>query len=138
MAKKGLIKKIFSLTDDLVEGAAKSSMELTDASFSERLIGKKLNGKGVAALTAGTMGVSTIGAMFDNRGELAKLGHVSVGENLDRLVSYDGSGFVNGINRISGGNYEVMEDIVNNTFDDINQTGISGDIVFALHNMREG
>ena len=31
-----------------------------------------------------------------------------------------------------------MQDIVKNSFDNVNQAGVSGDIVFALHNMREG
>lgn len=104
-----------------------------------RLLGKKLNGAGVAALIGGTMAVSTGRAVFDNGGsKFAKLGYTSIGENLDRLVSYDGSGFVKGANRIANGDPEIMQDIVDNTFTNINQMGASGDIVFALHNMREG
>lgn len=134
----GLIKKVLGgLTDDLVEGAVKSSRRLEDATFYERIIGKKLNAKGVAVATGATMGVSTIGAMLDSS-KPNKLGYVSVGENLDRLVSYDGSGFINNINKVSGGDPEVMQDIVKNSFDKVNQMGASGDIVFALHNMREG
>lgn len=120
-----------AFTKELTEEALK------DSTLYERMIGKKLNAGGVAALTVGAMAVSTGGAIVDNFGN-KKLGYTSVGDNLDRLVSYDGSGFVNGINKISGGDYGVMQDIVQNTFDDINQTGVSGDIVFALHNMREG
>ena len=85
------------------------------------------------------MVVSTGGAMLENGGSrFQKLGYTSVGENLDRLVSYDGSGFIENINKISNGDPEVMQDIVENSFDNVNQIGVSGDIVFALHNMREG
>ena len=116
-----------------------SAEALKDASLYERLAGKKLTGVGVGALVAGTMGVSTINAVADNGlSKFQKLGDVSVGENLDRLVSYDGSGFINNINNVAGGNSEVMQDIIKNSFDNINQVGVSGDIVFALHNMREG
>lgn len=113
--------------------------ELADASIYEKLLGKKLNAGGLGLLTAGTMAVSTIGAISNNGlSKAQKVGHVSVGDNLDRLVSYDGSGFVQNINRVSKGNPAVMQDIVENTFDNPNQFGVSGDIVFALHNMREG
>lgn len=127
-----------AITDDLVEGAAKASRKLEDATFYERIIGKKLNAKGVALATVGTMGVSTAGAIITNGSKTNKLGYISVGDNLDRLVSYDGSGFINNINTISGGDTEVMQDIVRHSFDKPNQISTSGDIVFALHNMREG
>ena len=138
MAKTGLIKKILGgLTDDLVEGAVKSSRKLENATFYERIMGKKLNAKGVAVATGATMGVSTVGAMT-NSTKPYKLGHVSTEENLDRLISYDGSGFLKNVNKVSGGDPEVMQDIVKNSFNSVNQMGTSGDIVFALHNMREG
>ena len=113
---------------------------MEDQTLYGRLVGRSLNAGGVAALTAGTMGVTTLNAMVDNvdNSRVAKLGHVSAGENLDRLVSYDGSGFMNRINDISGGDPEVMSDIVSNTFTEPNQFGANGSIVFALHNMREG
>ena len=112
---------------------------MEDQTLYGRLIGKELTGLGVTALTAGAMTVSTVNAIADNgMSKVQKLGYTSVGDNLDRLVSYDGSGFVNRINEVSNGDYEVMQDIVKNTFTDITQTGVSGDIVFALHNMREG
>lgn len=126
-----------ALTDDLVEGAVKASRSLENATFYERVIGKKLNAGGVGIATGLTMGVSTIGAVA-NSTKPNKLGYISAGENLDRLISYDGSGFINRINEISGGDPEIMQDIVENSFDKINQHGASGDIVFALHNMREG
>ena len=112
---------------------------LENASLYERVAGRKLNKKGVGMAIGATMGVSTVSAILDNGGtKFQKLGHTSVGDNLDRLVSYDGSGFMNSVNNISHGNPEVMQDIVRNSFDEVNQTGVSGDIVFALHNMREG
>lgn len=112
---------------------------LENATLYERMVGKKLTAGGIAALTVGTMAVSTGEAIADNgMSKFNKLGYTSVGDNLDRLVSYDGSGFVEGINQISNGDPEVMQDIVKNSFDNLNQFGASGDIVFALHNMREG
>ena len=112
---------------------------LENATFYERVAGKKLNTAGVGAAIGATMVVSTGGAMLENGGSrFQKLGYTSVGENLDRLVSYDGSGFIDNINKISNGDPEIMQDIVKNSFDNVNQAGVSGDIVFALHNMREG
>lgn len=112
---------------------------LENATLYERAVGKKLNAAGVGVAIGATMVVSTGGAMLENGGSrFQKLGYTSVGENLDRLVSYDGSGFIDNINKISNGDPEVMQDIVKNSFDNVNQAGVSGDIVFALHNMREG
>lgn len=112
---------------------------LENATLYERTVGKKLNKAGVLAVTGATIGASTIGAVLDNgMSKYQKLGYTSVGDNLDRLVSYDGSGFIENINKVSNGDPEVMQDIVKNSFDNVNQFGASGDIVFALHNMREG
>lgn len=133
----GLIKKVLGLTDDLVEGAVKSSRRLEDATFYERVMGKKLNAKGVAVATSATIGVSTVGAMMDSS-KPNNLGKISIEENLDRLISIDGSGFVEQANQLSGGDPEIMSDIVKHSFNSPNQWGASGDLVFALHNMREG
>lgn len=112
---------------------------LENATLYERMVGKKLTAGGVAALTIGTMAVSTGEAIADNgMSKINKLGYTSVGDNLDRLVSYDGSGFIENINQVSNGDPEIMQDIVKNSFNNVNQFGASGDIVFALHNMREG
>lgn len=111
---------------------------LDDATFYERIIGRKANALGVAGITGIAMAGQTVNAMVGSDSNIAKLGYTSVGENLDRLVSYDGSGFVRNINRVSGGDPEVMQDIVKNTFNNPNQFGATGDLVFALHNTREG
>lgn len=121
----------------------KSTSELTekaleDATFYERIIGRKANIAGVAGITGLTMGAQTVNTMLDGNSKTAMLGYTSVGENLDRLVSYDGSGFIRNFNQVSGGDPEVMRDIAKNTFDNPNQFGATGDLVFALHNMREG
>ena len=153
----GLLKKALTLTkgltglSDNVADAAKtvkrsgiltkelSEEALEGASLYERMAGKKLNAGGMALVTGGTMLATTVGTTSNiGINKSAKLGDISIGENFDRMISYDGSGFIEGINRISGGNTEVMQDIVENTFDNPNQFGVSGDIVFALHNMREG
>lgn len=137
----GLAKKVLSgakktgkfLTKEMTE------QELKDGSIYERLAGRKLNKKGVAALTLGTMGVSTVdAALNDGMGKYRKLGDISVGENLDRLVSYDGSGFINNLSNVSQGDIGIETDIVKHAFTNPNQSGVGGDIVFALHNMREG
>lgn len=137
----GLSKKILSgakkagkfFTADMTE------KQILDGSIYERISGKKLNKKGVAALTAGTIGVSTISAASnEGAGKFKKLGDISVGENLDRLVSYDGSGFINNLSNVSQGDIGIETDIVKKAFNNANQAGVSGDIVFALHNMREG
>lgn len=134
----GLATKILSkagkhLTKEL------SGEALKNATLYERMVGKKLTAGGVAALTVGAMAVSTGEAIADNgMSKFNKLGYTSVGDNLDRLVSYDGSGFIDNINKISNGDPEIMQDIVKNSFNKVNQFGASGDIVFALHNMREG
>lgn len=113
--------------------------ELKDGSLYERALGHKMTKAGFGLFATGAMAVSTINTITtDGMSKAQKLGYVSVGENLDRLVSYDGSGFTKGVNKISNGNPEVMKDIVDNTFNNMNQLGVSGDIVFALHNMREG
>lgn len=112
---------------------------LENATLYERTVGKKLNAAGIGVAAGATMAISTGGTMLENGGSrFQKIGYTSVGENLDRLVSYDGSGFINNINKVSNGDSEVMQDIVKNSFNNVNQTGVSGDIVFALHNMREG
>lgn len=111
--------------------------DLANAPISERLIQRQLNAGGIIALTGATMGVSTVGAMMDSS-KPSKLGKVSIEENLDRLVSIDGSGFVEQANQLSGGDPEIMSDIVKHSFNSPNQWGASGDLVFALHNRREG
>lgn len=110
---------------------------LENASLYERAIGRKANAGGVAILTAGTMAVTTGNAILDNGGsKFSNLGYTSIGE-LER-VSQDSSGFIGGVGRISGGRPEITQDIVKNSYNNVNQFGASGDIVFALHNMREG
>lgn len=117
---------------------AEDAME--DQTLYGRLIGKTLTPWGVGAVTIGTMGFSTGNAILDNGGsKFANLGNVSFSEEgLDRLIGYDGEKFAKGVNKISGGDTGVKQDVVKNSFNSINQLGASGDIVFALHNMREG
>lgn len=131
-------KKVGKLTNKTLTKEL-TGKALENATLYERMVGKKLNAGGIAALTVGTMAVSTGEAIADNgMSKFNKLGYTSVGDNLDRLVSYDGSGFIENINQVSNGDPEIMQDIVKNSFNKVNQFGVSGDIVFALHNMREG
>lgn len=112
--------------------------ELKDAGIGGKLVKKRLTKAGMGAMIGGTMAVSTVGAIGNNGSKFNKMGQISTSENLDRLISYDGSGFLNNVNKVSQGDPEVMQDIVKSTFDNVNQYGASGDLVFALHNMREG
>lgn len=122
-----------TLTKDIAEETMK------EQTLYGRLLGKELNVGGVIGITGLSMATSTANAVSQNGGEkFAKLGYVTAGENLERLISYDGSGFMNRINEVSNGDYEVMSDIVQNTFTEPSQFGANGSIVFALHNMREG
>ena len=131
-------KKVGKLTNKTLTKEL-TGKTLENATLYERAVGKKLNAAGVGVAIGATMVVSTGEAIADNgMSKFNKLGYTSVGENLDRLVSYDGSGFVENINQVSNGDPEIMQDIVKNSFNNVNQFGASGDIVFALHNMREG
>lgn len=110
----------------------KAPVEAGTALF-ERLIPYEATLAGAGLIAGGTMAASTVNKVLDTGG-YAKLGKIGFEENLDRLVSYDGTGFVEGLQSI--GNQEVQQDIVKHTFNNISQGGASGDIVFALHNMR--
>lgn len=131
-------KKVGKLTNKTLTKEL-TGKALENATLYERAVGKKLNAAGVGVAIGATMAVSTGKAIADNgMSKFNKLGYTSVGDNLDRLVSYDGSGFIENINQVSNGDPEIMQDIVKNSFNNVNQFGASGDIVFALHNMREG
>jgi hypothetical protein len=127
----------------IVDGLGKSVIKdipeeaMENQTFYGRLIGKQLTPGGLGLLTLGTMGVSTVNNVLSSD-RIANLGHVSVADNLDRLISYDGSGFIKRVNEVAGGDPAIMKDIVENAFDEPNQFGATGSIVFALHNMREG
>lgn len=146
------VEGIGKVSSDMAQGSIKAGkfmskpflrnatkVERAEAGFAGDLIKKRLTLAGAAVVTAGTMGVATANEI-GNSGmtKFNRLGDISVGENLDRLISYDGSGFVDSINSVSQGDPEVMNDIVKNTFSQTNQFGASGDLVFALHNRREG
>lgn len=136
----GGVVKAGKATKGIGKALTKEVTDMNDQTLYGRLVGRRLNNLGAVALTAGTMGVTTLNAMADNvnNSKIAKLGYTSASDNLDRLISYDGSGFLNRINEVSGNDPEVLSDIVSNTFTNPNQFGANGDIVFALHNMREG
>ena len=68
-------------------------------------------------------------------------GMVSVADNMERFISYDGSGFINNVDDVAGGDPAILNDIVNHTFTSqrsvLNDNSLN-DIVFALHANREG
>ena len=127
---KGLGKKVLSGAGRAL--VKKAPVEAGTALF-ERLIPYEATLAGAGVLALGTMAAKTVNTALDT-GNYARLGKVEFEENLDRLVSYDGTGFVEGLNSIS--DQEVQQDIVKHTFNNLSQGGASGDIVFALHNMR--
>lgn len=103
---------------------------------------KKLTGIGLAAFGTAEASVTTGKALFGSGAENSR-GRVSVADGMDRFVSYDGSGFTKNINSVAGGDTTVMNDIVAHTFpyqkgDIMLSDNNLGDIVFALHNNREG
>lgn len=103
---------------------------------------KQYTKKGIATISALEAGITTGKALTGTSTEKTR-GMVSVADGMDRFVSYDGSGFTKNINAVAGGDMEVMNDIVNHTFpsqrNDLNPMEQNlGDIVFALHNNREG
>ena len=134
MAGTGLVKKALSGVGKGMSKAfiKKAPVEASTALF-ERLIPYEATLAGAGVLAAGTMAAKTVNTVIDN-GDYAKLGRIGMSEGLDRIVSYDGTGFAETLNSIS--NQEVQQDIVKHTFNNISQGGASGDIVFALHNMR--
>lgn len=105
--------------------------------ISSKILPYHFSALGGAAMTAGALAVVGNSELL-KAGNANKIGKTTIAENLDRLVSYDGSGFAQNMNRVSRGNPEIMKDMVKNTFDNYNQWGADGNIVFALHNLREG
>lgn len=114
-----------------------SPKDIAVGGLSSKIMPYHFTKAGGAAMTVGALAVSG-GAELVKAGNSNKLGRTTIAENLDRLVSYDGSGFAQNMKRVSRGNSEVMKDMVKNTFNSSNQWGADGNIVFALHNLREG
>lgn len=97
--------------------------------------------KGVpVALVAGSMAITT-GKMMDGSLGQSSRGLVSVADNMERFVSYDGSGFVNNVDSVAQGDPAILQDIINHTFTEqkamFSNNNLS-DLVFALHAGREG
>jgi hypothetical protein len=111
--------------------------EVASNGLSGKLVPYRLKPAATVALTAGAVAATT-GPELVRAGQSNKVGYTSFAENLDRLISYDGSGFAGAVNRAAKGNTEVMRDIVQHTFTNPNNFGADGNIVFALHNLREG
>lgn len=101
---------------------------------------KTLTKGGFGALAAFSMLNSTGKAISDSSYRTSR-GMVSVADNMERFVSYDGSGFINNVDDVAGGDPAILNDIVNHTFTSqrsvISDNSLN-DIVFALHANREG
>jgi hypothetical protein len=101
---------------------------------------KTVTGMGFAAMAAVPMLGST-GRAVTEMGNQSARGMVSVADNMERFISYDGSGFVNNVDDVAGGDPAILNDIVNHTFASQRSTfsdNSLNDIVFALHANREG
>ena len=101
---------------------------------------KTVTGMGFAAMAAVPMLGST-GRVMSEAGNQSARGMVSVADNMERFISYDGSGFVNNVDDVAGGDPAILNDIVNHAFS-AQRSMVSdnslNDIVFALHANREG
>jgi hypothetical protein len=101
---------------------------------------KTLAGGGIA-VAVGLPMLGTTGRVISGSAGQSSRGMVSVADNMERFVSYDGSGFINNVDDVAGGDLTVLNDIVNHTFTSqrsmINDNSLN-DKVFALHANREG
>lgn len=107
----------------------------------EGISGKLMPYRFSKGMGAAIVGVSAGGAVFSevNKSyQSSSHGHAQMAENLDRLVSIDGTGFANKVAKVSGGDKSIERDIVKNTFDNPNQFFAHNNLVFALHNRRDG
>lgn len=101
---------------------------------------KTVTGLGFAAMAAVPV-LGTTGQVVAGSTTQSARGMVSVADNMERFVSYDGSGFINNVDDVAGGDPAILNDIVNHTFTS-QKSAFSdnslNDIVFALHANREG
>lgn len=121
----------------IVDKAVQRGLGIAKKDASGAIQYKALNGLGFAAVAGGSMAISTGKAISGRIGQSTR-GMVSVADGMDRFVSYDGSGFINNIENVAGGDPAIMEDIVNHAFVNQRISSNLGDIVFALHANREG
>lgn len=101
---------------------------------------KTVTGLGFAAMAAVPM-IGSTGKVIAGSTTQSARGMVSVADNMERFVSYDGSGFINNVDDVAGGDPAILNDIVNHTFTSQKSTfsdNSLNDIVFALHANREG
>jgi hypothetical protein len=127
--KLSFVDKGFQKASGIAKEAADGTMQY-----------KTLTKGGLMAVAAVPMGLSTIKTLSGSSTQSSR-GMVSVADNMERFISYDGSGFVNNVNDVANGDPEILSDIVNHTFS--SQRGVFNDnslndIVFALHANREG
>lgn len=113
--------------------------EMAENGLSGVLMSKRLTVAGATVLGAGAV-IKDSGRTLKEgySGKHGRIGKISFEENLDRLISYDGSGFADLVDDVAGDDYLAKQDIIQKTFSNPGQGGVSGNIVFALHNRREG
>lgn len=134
-----------------VSGKKAESLSFVDKKFQEAVgLAKKgadgtmqyktVTGLGFAAMASVPMLGST-GRVVSEAGNQSARGMVSVADNMERFISYDGSGFVNNVDDVAGGDPAILNDIINHTFTSqksmVSDNSLN-DIVFALHANREG
>lgn len=94
--------------------------------------------KGAGAAIVGISAATAAGSEVKNAYMSAGHGYTKMAENLDRLISIDGTGFASKVSEISDGDRTITKDIVKNTFVNPNQQFAHNNLVFALHNRRDG
>lgn len=121
-------KKVFTKLD---------ADEIVKEGISGRLMPYRFTA-GVGAAITGVSAATSIGGEVKNAYMSTGHGYTQMAENLDRLISIDGTGFANKVNEVSGGDRAITKEIVKSTFDNPNQKFAYNNLVFALHNRREG
>ena len=135
--------KTLKNTVDAVGGTVGSAFrKLSDTEILEEGLSGKLMPyrfkSGVALGLVGASAAVTTAKEASRSYSGSRLGYVTFENNLDRLVSIDGSDFLNRVTEASGGDFDIERDIVKHTFDEPNQRFAHNNLVFALHNRRNG
>lgn len=104
---------------------------------------RRLSTPGGLVLGTALLAGDVAGSLADAKGRVTR-GATRVEPNLERLISYDGTGYLKNANKVANGDTQVLKDMVQHSFkyQSHNMFGAGGadvtDLVFALHDNREG
>lgn len=134
ITKTGSALKKITIGSDLEGGLLIGKHTLGPGDF----LPYRMTGLGIATATIG-------GALVNGGDELIGsynamyIGRTSA-DQMSRLTSVDSSGIIEASRQLSRGNRGVQQEILASAFDTgaLNTYGARGDLVFALHNLREG